>query len=280
MLNVDIIANIQLQLYRDYLFHQALHLGEDMDHKFNVEDIIIQNCWENAFADFYFSPIGKIYKKLDLFYAYLYEAVKKKEQILKNEFAVDLADLYECLDEKYIELNTYFHYLMNKAMKDVKKCQSQYEIMCYQMLMSEISPISLETQFQIGYMTVDIAIPVKKVAIEIDGPHHYNLKDQIIKDSRRNIKIRELLWKIIRYPIQLIAEAWEISNNPNLFPNKDPDYIINDIFRQYYKRYYICKNESEFLKLGKNDLDEEKREKKISIETFDTHKPLIQRSFN
>lgn len=58
--------------------------------------------------------------------------------------------------------------------------------------------ISYEEQHQVGLYSLDFAIIHSKVDLEIDGDQHYLDKRIVESDKRRNAKLTDLGWKVVR----------------------------------------------------------------------------------
>lgn len=77
------------------------------------------------------------------------------------------------------------------------KCESPIESILYmQLVMDELRPPLLKSQFWIGSYRVDFAIPDVFIAIECDGKKYH---DSIL-DAERDVKLKKLGWTVLRFP--------------------------------------------------------------------------------
>lgn len=77
------------------------------------------------------------------------------------------------------------------------KCESPIESILYmQLVMDELRPPLLKSQFWIGSYRVDFAIPDVFIAIECDGKKYHDT----ILDAERDMKIKKLGWTVLRFP--------------------------------------------------------------------------------
>lgn len=112
---------------------------------------------------------------------------------------------------------------------------------------------------------LDFAWPLKKICVEIDGSQHRTLETQIESDKRKDKKLLEEGWVIIRgdwqtifnNPKPFISKVKEIIDNSDL---KNTEISVNKII------YYLDEN----LKLNK-----EKERKRNSSISWENRKDLI-----
>lgn len=65
----------------------------------------------------------------------------------------------------------------------------------YALCLLKPTPIA---QYPVGFYTIDIAFPSKKIAIEIDGQHHRE-QTQLIKDNDKDEYLKSKGWKVLRF---------------------------------------------------------------------------------
>lgn len=92
------------------------------------------------------------------------------------------------------------------------------------MLFESMKKIRLKPvrQHLISKMHVDFAFPDKKIAIEVDGPHH-RTRQEIERDEKRRDVAENLGWRVKRFTAEEVFEdpekiAWKISNTVNKSP--------------------------------------------------------------
>ena len=81
-------------------------------------------------------------------------------------------------------------------------------------LLTEAGITGWRTNYPVGDYVVDVAFPAQKVAIEVDGWAFHSDHEDFHKDRRRQNKIVQLGWKVLRftwldlteYPQRVIAE--------------------------------------------------------------------------
>lgn len=133
-------------------------------------------------------------------------ANEKSEYIrLKSKMMFERA--VENLEKQLIDFVEYeeaIKTVQSFAEEHTEKFESSSEMIAAIMLVNK--RITSKMQYKIGNYRVDILLPDLNVALEIDGERH-NENKVVIKDSRRDVKIRELLggdWEVVRIPSNYI----------------------------------------------------------------------------
>lgn len=98
-------------------------------------------------------------------------------------------------------------------------CESPIELTFLFRAMLDIR--DLEPQVEVGPYRIDLAIPKKKVAIELDGHEFHNTRLQRTNDAERRIYLQKQGWEVITFTgsqinadvYQCIEDAKEIIEN-------------------------------------------------------------------
>lgn len=78
--------------------------------------------------------------------------------------------------------------------------------------------IKYENEYPVGRFSIDFALLDKKIAIEIDGKTHFTDKETIKRDKRKNKKLKEEGWSLLRIKwTVLFNDTKEVLNQVNKF---------------------------------------------------------------
>lgn len=79
----------------------------------------------------------------------------------------------------------------------LKLCESPIELRFFVFAMSKIP--GLHPQIEVGPYRIDLAIPEKKVAIELDGHEFHKTREQRTSDAQRERYLQRQGWQVIRF---------------------------------------------------------------------------------